>query len=168
MWGSVGVSITKTECDLKKVSSIMCTILTVMCIHFITAVFALIIPTRSPQFHGTNTLDMYVDRNISYMTAPSHSTTSGPQTARVSDQTGSGAAAEYSRIGPSYENSRRQQPVVGRNRVSARLSERYEFSEPHLVMTSAGGGGVQGEAAAMDYEVPLQSGEHEEYSHLRH
>ena len=35
-------------------------------------------PTRSPQFHGTNTMDMYVDRNISYMTALSHSTTGGP------------------------------------------------------------------------------------------
>ena len=59
--------------------------------------------------------------------------------------------------------------MVGRNRVSARLSERYEFSEPHLAKISAGGGGggVQGEAA-MDYEVPLQSGEHEEYSHLQH
>ena len=118
-------------------------------------------------------MDMYVDRNISYVTAPSHSTTSGPQdtqTARAGDQTGPGAAAEYSRIGPSYETSRRQQPVVWRNRVSARFSERYEFSEPHLVMTSAGGGGggcVQGEVA-MDYEVPLQSGEHEEYSHLQH
>ena len=55
-------------------------------------------------------MDMYVDRNISYVTAPSHSTTSGPQatqTARAGDQTGPGAAAEYSRIGPSYEASRR-------------------------------------------------------------
>jgi hypothetical protein len=52
---------------------------------------------------------------------------------------------------------------------AARLSERYEFSEPHLAMISAGGGGrTQGEAAAMDYEVPLQSGEHAEYSHLQH
>ena len=60
--------------------------------------------------------------------------------------------------------------MVGRNRVSARLSGRYEFSEPHLAMVSAaggGGGGVQSETA-MDYEVLLQSGEHEEYSHLRH
>ena len=95
------------------------------------------------------------------------------------DQTG---AAEYSRIGHSYEaavtansnHSRRQQPVsVGRNRHSARLSERYEFSEPHLAMISAGaagGGGTQGEAAVrpVDYEVPVQSGEHEEYSHLQH
>ena len=111
---------------------------------------------------------MPVSRNKSYVTA------SRAQVADTVDQ--SGAAAEYSRIGPTYEttvnssHSRRQQPVVGRNRVSARLSERYEFSEPHLAMISAGGGGgggVQGEAA-MDYEVPLQSGEHEEYSHLRH
>ena len=108
------------------------------------------------------------------MTAPPHSTSGSQatQAARISDQsgTGPGAAAEYSRIGPSYETSRRQQPVAGRNRVSVRLSERYEFSEPHLAMVSAGGGGggcVQGEAA-MDYEVPLQIGEHKEYSHLHH
>ena len=37
-------------------------------------------------------------------------------------------------------------------------------------MISAGGsGGTQGEAAAaMDYEVPLQSGEYTEYLHLQH
>ena len=105
----------------------------------------------------------------------SHSTC-GAQASESDTGGQSGAAAEYSRIGPSYEttvnssHSWRQQPVSGRNRVSGRLSERYEFSEPHLAMISAGGGGggVQGEAAAMDYEVPLQSGEHEEYSHLRH
>ena len=60
--------------------------------------------------------------------------------------------------------------MVGKNVALARFSERYEYSEPHLAMISAsggGGGGVQGEAA-MDYEIPLQSGEHEEYSHLRH
>ena len=113
---------------------------------------------------------MPVSRNISYVTT---SSTSGAQATDTGGQ--SGAAAEYSRIGPSYEftvnssHSRRQQPVAGRNQVSARLSERYEFSEPHLARVSAGGGVVQGEAA-MDYEVPLQSGEHKvlEYSHLRH
>ena len=86
----------------------------------------------------------------------------------TNDQTG---AAEYSRIGPSYEtvttnssHSRRQQPVAGTNQDSDRLSERYEFSEPRC------GGGTQGEAAVLpvDYEVPVQSGEHEEYSHLQH
>ena len=63
----------------------------------------------------------------------------------------------------------------------ARLSERYEFSEPHLAMAASarpggdGGGGVgQGQAAAaLDYEVPLtsslsQSEGHEAYSHLQH
>ena len=60
--------------------------------------------------------------------------------------------------------------MAGRNQDSARLSERYEFSEPHLTMISAaGGGGTQGEAAvSTEYEVPVQSGEHEEYSHLQH
>ena len=97
----------------------------------------------------------------------------------------SAAVVDYSRIGPSYETldssgPRRQQTGaaagrnVGRNQDSARLSERYEFSEPHLAMISAGAaggpaGGIQGEAAVhMDYEVPVQSGEHEEYSHLQH
>ena len=67
--------------------------------------------------------------------------------------------------------------AAGRRNVSGlqlvRLSERYEFSEPHLAMISASGGGgdgcdVQGEAVAMDYEVPCQSEEHEAYSRLQH
>ena len=122
-----------------------------------------------------------LNRNISYVTAP---LMSGAQAMDTIDQT---SAAEYSRIGPPYEavvtansnHSRRQQPVsVGRNQHSARLSsERYEFSEPHLAMISAGaaggpGGGTQGDSEAavqpVDYEVPVQSGEHEEYSHLQH
>jgi hypothetical protein len=113
---------------------------------------------------------MPINRNVSYVTSPS--TTSGAQAIDTVGHTG--AATEYSRIGPSYETTnhsrRQQQPVSGRNRVSASLSERYEFSEPHLAMISAGrsGGIGQSEAAAMDYEVPLQSGEHAEYSHLQH
>ena len=67
--------------------------------------------------------------------------------------------------------------AAGRRNVAdsqlVRLSERYEFSEPHLAMASASGGrgdggGVQGEAVAMDYEVPGQSEEHEAYSRLQH
>ena len=129
--------------------------------------------TRSSQPHGANATDMYADRNISYVTAPSHTATNGSQTTEATraagDKSGTGTAAEYSRIGPSYEttaNSRKQQPVAGRNRVSARLSERYEFSEAYLAAAGESGC-VQGEGA-MDYEVPLQSGEHNEYSHLRH
>ena len=65
--------------------------------------------------------------------------------------------------------------MVGRNTSSARLPERYEFSEPHPIATvsaagggGGGGGGGQG-GAAVDYEVPLESGEHEaEYSRLQH
>ena len=119
-------------------------------------------------------VEMPVSQNISYVTAPSHSK-SGYQTTQATrtagDQGGSGAAAEYSRIGPSYAttvNSRRQQAVAGRNRVSARLSERYEFSEAHLAMASAGGSSGGQRETAMEYEVPLQSGEHDEYSHLQH
>ena len=87
--------------------------------------------------------------------------------------TDTGATAEYSRIGPSYEtiDSRRQQPVAGRNAAAlVRLSERYEFSEAHLVAAAGGGGDRQGEAA-VDYEVPLNSSQsegHEEYSRLQH
>ena len=59
-----------------------------------------------------------------------------------------GDAVEYSRIGPSYETPgpRGQlQPVSGpRDRDSARLSERYEFSEPSYLGT--GGGGSDGQA----------------------
>ena len=125
---------------------------------------------RSSQPHSASTMNMYVERNISYVTARSHSATSGPQATReTGDQSETGVEAEYSRIGPSYEttdNSSRQQPMAGRNQVSARLSERYEFSEAYLAVVGDSGG-VQGEGA-MDYEVPLQSGEHDEYSHLRH
>ena len=124
--------------------------------------------------HRSST-EMAIKRNVSNLTAAL--TASGE--AQTSDTVGHtpGAATEYSRIGPSYEtiaNSNRsrrpQQPVAGVS--AARLSERYEFSEPHLAaMISAGrSGGTQGNeaAAAMDYEVPLQSGQHEEYSHLQH
>jgi hypothetical protein len=72
-----------------------------------------------------------------------------------------GAATEYSRIGPSYEttnHSRRQQPVSGRNRVSASLSERYEFSEPYLATGGVRSSIEQDEVAAMDYGIQLQSG----------
>ena len=123
-------------------------------------------PARSPQ----NAVEPPVNGN-SYITAPS--TESGAQ---ASDTVGNtpGVATEYSRIGPSYENianSGRQQSLPsGGNRVSDSLSERYEFSEPHLA-TGGGGGGSGGvgqrEAAPVEYEVPLQSGEHTEYSHLQ-
>ena len=105
-----------------------------------------------------------VPNNLRYVT----SSTSGFQ----SRGTDASAVAEYSRIGPSYEtiDSRRQQPVAGRNVAAlVRLSERYEFSEAHLVAAARGGGG-QGETA-MDYEVPLNSSQsegHEEYSCLQH
>ncbi len=89
----------------------------------------------------------------------------------------SAAAADYSRIGPSYEtiDSRRQhQPEAGGMGNTAAFSERYDFSEPHLAMAASArpdGGVGQGEAAAMDYEVPLNSSQsegHEEYSRLQH
>ena len=118
---------------------------------------------------------MAVGRNVSYLgTAPS--TASGAQaTDTVAGHTPA-AATEYSRIGPSYEtiansnHSSRQQPVLsGGNGVSDSLSERYEFSESHLATGQGGGGGGIGqhEAAPVEYEVPLQSGEHTEYSHLQ-
>ena len=65
--------------------------------------------------------------------------------------------------------------AAGRKSVTglARLSERYEFSEPHVAMASASGGredggSLQGEVTAVDYEVLGQSEEHEAYSHLQH
>ena len=129
---------------------------------------------RSAKPVKKNTMDMSVGRNISYATTPSHSTTSGPQAITATGQGETGPAAEYSNFGPSYEtlNSKRQQPVAARNRVSARLSERYEFSDAHLAAAAGGRGGVQGEVG-MDYEVPqnsrrLQNEENDEYSHLQH
>ena len=111
------------------------------------------------------------------MTGPSNST--GNPGSQVNQVTGPGAsdqrrtepgtaAAEYSQIGL----SRRQQPVAQRSQASS--AERYEYSEPCQVMASASGvgggcGGTQGEAVLpMEYEVPFQSGEHEDYSHLQH
>ena len=72
-----------------------------------------------------NSVEVAVNRNITlYETGLSHSTSA----LQATQTTGPGAAAEYSRIGPSYETMRRQlRPVAGRNRISARLSERYEF-----------------------------------------
>ena len=118
---------------------------------------------------------MAVGRDVSYLGTPP-STTSGAQATDTVGHT-PGTATEYSRIGPSYEtitNSNplsRQQPLpFGGNGVSDSLSERYEFSEPHLATGQGGGGsGVgQREAVPVAYEVPLQSGEHTEYSHLQH
>ena len=131
---------------------------------------------------------IYTDNLYNYRTVGNNSryiisSTSGLQ-AQGTDA--SAAAADYSRIGPSYEaiDSRIQhQPEAGgRGNVAtlASLSERYEFSEPHLAMAASarpggdeGGGVGQGEAAALDYEVPLnsslsQSEGHEEYSYLQH
>jgi hypothetical protein len=116
---------------------------------------------------------------MSYTTTPSRSTTSGAhatqQPSRAGNQTAteSAVADDYSRIGPSYtyvttvNNSRRQQPtaVPGRNQVSARLSERYEFSETHL---TAAGGGDDGEYSVLRGGVGGDILQHDEYSHLQY
>ena len=118
---------------------------------------------------------MAVGRNVSYLGTPP-STTSGAQAINTVGHM-PGAATEYSRIGPSYETitnsnpSSRQQSLPSRgNRVSASLSERYEFSESHLATGQGGGGSRVGqrEAAPVEYEVPFNSGELTEYSHLQH
>ena len=113
---------------------------------------------------------MPVNRNLSHVTTPSHSTTSGSQaiSLRAADQTD--AVAEYSRIGPTYEtiDSRRQRPVAQKILDSSMLSERYtrdvqdevgidyEFSDTHLSATAAASGNdtrdVQDEVG-IDYEV---------------
>ena len=121
--------------------------------------------------------DVSVCRNLRYVTTPLRSTTSGSQTIQAADQID--AAAEYSRIGPTYEtiDSRRKQPATQRNLAFSKLSERYEFAEALLTATAAGGGhddngahGGEGELG-MDYEVLQnlrQSKEHGEYSCLQH
>ena len=112
------------------------------------------------------------------MTTLSHSTTSASKAISLTaaDQTDAGAA-EYSRIGPTYEtvsDSRRQQPPATKKILdSFKLSERYEFSEAHLIATATvSGDGVQGDLkVSVDYEVPqdlIQKEECEEYSHLQH
>ena len=121
---------------------------------------------------------MAVNGNVSRSVAASSHSTSGAQMIHAirasAGGSETGTVTEYSRIGSSYENidSRRQQSVAGRNQVSDRLSERYEFSEAHLTMSSAGSSGIHGQGeTAMQYEVPLtlsQCREHKEYSYLQH
>ena len=121
-----------------------------------------------------NSTDVPVRRNMSYATTPLHSSRpQAVQAVRAAGQNETDAAGDYSRIGPSYEtiDSRRQQPAVttaGRSRVSARVSERYEFSEVHLAATAADGGGQS--EMYLDYEVPqnLSTAQIEEYSHLQY
>jgi hypothetical protein len=123
--------------------------------------------------------DVNISRNLSYgTTTPSHSTTSVSQA--ISLQTAAdqvdASVAEYSKIGPTYEtiDSGRKQPArsTQRNPSSSRLSERYEFSTAHLTATAIdhdvggddGARGEQGEVdLGMNYEVPLNLRQHEEY-----
>ena len=149
------------------------------CLHYF--------PRRSSVAADRSSTNVPLSTNMSYTTTPSHST-SGPhatQTTRAghSDQTAteSETADEYSRIGPSYtyvtSQVRRQQPaaVTGRNRVSAaRLSERYEFSEAHL-MAAGGGHGDDGAYSVLGGEVGediqqrnMQIEERDEYSYLQY
>ena len=121
--------------------------------------------------------------NISYATTSSRSTTNGPQGIQAvsasasQNDTDTDAAADYSRIGPSYESidhdadTRREHPlaavVAGRNRVSARLSDRYEFSEAHLAAVAAGASASGGGEQVTQNLRQLQ--EHsDDYSHLHH
>ena len=108
---------------------------------------------------------------------PSHSTSASQAVSlTAADQTDTGAA-EYSKIGPTYEtviDSRRQQPPTTKKiQDSSKLSGRYEFSEAHLIATAAvSGDGVQGDLkVGVDYEVPqdlIQKEECDEYSLLQH
>jgi hypothetical protein len=99
---------------------------------------------------------MAVGRNVT----TASSATSGAQAIDTITDDHMGAATEYSSIGPSYETTQ-----VNSNHSSRQQQERHEYSEPHLA--TRGGGGVGKGEAPMDYEVPLQSGEHTEYSHLQ-
>jgi hypothetical protein len=107
-----------------------------------------------------------IQRSATEMAVGRHATTassatSGAQAIDTVTEGDTGAATEYSSIGPSYETTQ-----VSSNHSSRQQQERYEYSEPH-VATRRGDGVGKGEAP-MDYEVPLQSGEHAEYSHLQH
>ena len=132
----------------------------------------------------SNDVDVPVRRNMSYATTLSLSTTSRPQprveavSALAShNDTDTAAVAGYSKIGPSYEtidhdvDTRREQPavVVGRNRVSARLSERYELSETHMAAgASTSGGGVRTVLGQVPQNLRKLQEHNEDYSHLHH
>ncbi len=109
--------------------------------------------------HRSST-EIAVSRNISYVTT-TPSTASGAQAIDTVGDTG--AATDYSRIDHSYEiiaDSNRQQPVAsGRNQVSASLSEKHEYSEPHQLATGGlGGDGGVGQLGEAQHD----------YSHLQH
>ena len=140
--------------------------------------------SRSHVDRNSTDVDVPVRRNMSYATTPSHSTTSGPQgvqaaSARQNDTETDAAAADYSRIGPSYEtinhnaDTRREQPlaavtvVAGRNQVSARLSERYEFSEAHLTSV-AGAASASGGGGQVSQNLRQLQEHSDDYSHLHH
>ena len=93
------------------------------------------------------------------------------------NDTDTAPAADYSRIEPFYEiidhdvDTRREQPavVVGRNRVSARLSERYDLSEAHLAaVAAASGGGVCTVRGQVTQNLRQLQEHNEDYSHLHH
>jgi hypothetical protein len=80
---------------------------------------------------------MPVSRNVSYVTTTlaDRPATRGPQSITVTYPRETGAATEYSSIGPAYAlptvHLRRQQPIA-MSGVSTRISERYKFSEEYL------------------------------------
>ena len=83
---------------------------------------------------------MPVSKNMSYeITTLANCPTTGlggPQLATTTHPSETGAAAEYSNIGPSYATihlRRQPQPMSGVSQT-ARISERYNFSEAYLAV----------------------------------
>ena len=124
----------------------------------------------------SNTMDMPVRNNLSYVTAESpHSTTktSGiapPETVSadatiINHDEAHRDGPNYSCLGPQYETIDARRESQGKNQAHARLlSERYEYSEAHCVVATDEG----------TYEVPSDlkqkecHAENEDYSHLKH
>lgn len=138
--------------------------------------------SKSRVVNRSNTMDMPVRNNLSYVTTPSPRSTTktsgaAPPVAGSADtaiQVNPEDEAQcdgpnYSCLGPQYEtiDSRRKSQSL-KNQAHARLlSERYEYSEAHCVAATDGGEFKTEESA--NYEVPVKQGtESEDYSHLKY
>ena len=129
----------------------------------------------------SNTMDMPVRNNLSYITTLSpNSTTKTSGTAPpkavsvdatiINQDKAHCDGPNYSCLGPQYETIDSRKESQSESQAHARLlSERYEYSEAHCVVATDDG---TTEASAQ-YEVPsnlkqTECAENEDYSHLKH
>lgn len=146
---------------------------------------------KSRIVNRSNTMDMPVRNNRSYVTALSQQSTTNTSGAAPQDQAPKAGSAdatiinqgeahhdgpEYSCLGPQYEtidSSRRESQSQKNQKARSRLlSERYEYSETHC-MAAADGGTATVENASyaeipMNFKQEQYSTENANYSHLKH